>query len=254
MRHDVSVKSPDMVRRFVVVALGGVVLSVSARVLAGVAAGPSAGLPRDVAGVRLPDSPLATASADLARAACPPFLFNHCMRTFLFGAMLAERDRISYDEELIFVAAAMHDLGLTREYASADRPFEVDGADAAKAFLVSRGVSETRAEVVWNAVALHTSVLVEHQARQVGLIGDGAGADVFGSQLDTLPRERVLAVVAAFPRLSFNTQFRDLLVDHCQRKPFSQRGTWLDSLCRSHNPQLQYPELESRIVGTRVGE
>ena len=41
-----------MVRRFVVVALGGVVVSVSARVLAGVAAVPYAGLPRDVAGVR----------------------------------------------------------------------------------------------------------------------------------------------------------------------------------------------------------
>jgi len=211
-------------------------------------------LPREVAGIRVPGSSLAVAAADLGRAACPAFLFNHCMRTFLFGALLAERDRVSYDREMIFVAAVLHDLGLTRAYASGEQPFEVDGADAAKAFLVSRGVTEARAELVWNAVALHTSVLVEHQPPQVGLVGDGAGADVFGSQLGTLPAERVRTIVAAFPRRSFSTEFRDLLVDHCQRKPFSQGGTWLDGFCRVHNPAVKYPDLESRLLSAPVGE
>ena len=176
------------------------------------------------------------------------------MRTFLFGALLAERDRVVYDQEMIFVAAVMHDLGLTRRYASAEQPFEMDGADAAKAFLVSRGVSEARAELVWNAVALHTSMLVEHQPAQVALVASGAGADVFGSQLSTLSRERVRAVVGAFPRLSFNTEFRDLLVDHCHRKPLAQYGTWLDGFCRVHNQSVQYPDLESRLLSARVGD
>ena len=57
----------------------------------------------------------------------------------------------------------------------------MDGADAAKAFLVERGATETRAELVWNAIALHTSMLVEHAAPQVALVGNGAGIDVFGS-------------------------------------------------------------------------
>jgi HD domain len=246
--------NPDPARRFVVTALCGATVSVSAGLLALVAAPASTPLPREVAGIRLPDSPLALAAADLARTASPAFLFNHCMRTFLFGALLAERDRVAYDQEMIFIAAGLHDLGLTTTYASAAQPFEVDGADAAKAFLVSRGVSEPRAELVWNAIALHTSVLVEHQPPQVGLVADGAGADVFGSELDTLPTEHVRAVVGAFPRLSFNTEFRDLLVAHCHRKPFAQRGTWLDGFCRLHNPAVRYPDLESRILSTRVGD
>jgi hypothetical protein len=245
---------PDLIRRFVVATLGGLVVSVSARVLAAAAADRPASLPRDVAGVRLPDSPLAAAAANLARGACPPFLFNHCLRTYLFGAMLAERDRVAFDEEMIFVAATLHDLGLTREHASPGQPFEVDGADAAKAFLVSRGVSEPRAELVWNAIALHTSVLVEHQPAQTRLVGAGAGADVFAAELDTLPKARIAAAVAAFPRLSFNTQFRDLLVDQCQRKPLAQRGTWLDGFCRRHNPQVRYPDLESRMLAAHVGD
>ena len=248
------VPAPDLVRRYVVKAVGGAAVSVSAAVLASAASDSPARLPGEVAGIRVPDSPLAMAAVSLARAACPAFLFNHCLRTFLFGALLAERDQVSYDQEMIFIASALHDLGLTRSYARAQQPFEVDGADAAKAFLVSRGVSEARAEMVWNAVALHTSMLVEHYPPQVALVGNGAGADVFGSQLDVLPKERVQAVFSAFPRLSFNTQFRDLLVDHCHRKPFAQRGTWLDGFCRQHNPALQYPDLESRLLSARVGE
>jgi len=237
-----------------VTSLGGAAVSVSARALASFAAGASLRLPGEVAGIRLPDSPLTVAAVDLGRAACPAFLFNHCIRTFLFGALLAARDRVTYDQEMIFVAAALHDLGLTRPYASADQPFEVDGADAAKAFLASQGVTDARAELVWNAIALHTSVLVEHQSPQVGLVGDGAGADVFGSQLGTLPAQRVRAVVDAFPRLSFSTEFRDLLVDHCHRKPFSQSGMWLDGFCRLHNPAVKYPDLESRLLSAPVGE
>jgi hypothetical protein len=207
-----------------------------------------------VAGITLPDSALAVAAADLASAACPAFLFNHCMRTFIFGSLLAERDRISYDAEMMFVAASLHDLGLTRTYATADRPFEMDGADAARGFLLSRGVTEARTEMVWNAIAMHTSALVEHQAPQVGLVGEGAGADVFGSQLSSLPRDRVWTVWSAFPRLSFNTEFRDLLVDHCHRKPFAQQGTWLDGFCRLHNASVPYPDLEKRLLNARVGD
>lgn len=252
--QDGAVPDVNSVRRFVVVTLGGVAVSVSATVLARIAADAPRGVPAEVAAVQLPGSPLAMAAVTLARAACPSFLFNHCMRTFLFAAMFAERDRIAYDQEMIFIAALLHDLGLTKDYASTERPFEMDGADAAKAFLTSRGVSEARSELVWSAIAMHASMLVDHQPPQVALVGDGAGADVFGSQLSTLAGDRVRAVVSAFPRLSFNTKFRDLLVDHCHRKPFAQHGTWLDGFCRLHNPAVKYPDLETRILGAQVGE
>ena len=240
-------------RRFIVRLLGGVAVTLSPGLLARMAAEKAApALPAQVAGVTLPDTPLAIAAADMARTASPGFLFNHCMRTFVFGALVAEREHVAYDPEMIFVAAALHDLGLTERYATPEHSFELDGADAAKAFLASRGVSDARAELVWNAIALHTSALVEHFAPQTSLIGSGAGADVFGVQTDALGPERVQAVLAAFPRLSFNTEFRDLLVDHCHRKPFSQRGTWLDVFCRTHNPGVKYPDLEQRMLSAHL--
>jgi HD domain-containing protein len=235
--------------------VSGIAACISAQALARLAAREtSISLPRRVAGVRLPDTTLALTATDLARAACPPFLFNHCMRTYVFGALFAARDRVTYDEEMIFIAATLHDVGLTTKYATPGHPFEMDGADAAKAFLVSHGVTEARAELVWNAIALHTSMLAEHQAPQIALVGNGAGADVFGSEIRTLPQDRVQATVMAFPRLAFNTEFRDLLIDHCHRKPFAQRGTWLDVFCRAHNPSVQYGDLEKRLVEARVPE
>ena len=242
-------------RHFVLAVVNGVAACIGARALARVAAREaSSALPPSVAGVSLPDTSLALTATDLARAACPAFLFNHCMRTYVFGALFAARDHVIYDEEMIFIAATLHDVGLTTRYATPDHSFEMDGADAAKAFLVSRGVTETRAELVWNAIALHASVLAEHQAPQVALVGNGAGADVFGSEIKTLPQDRVQATVRAFPRLAFNTEFRDLLIDQCHRKPFAQRGTWLDMFCRAHNPGVQYRDLERRLLEARIPE
>ena len=212
-------------RRFFQMPASGAAVAITSGVLARlVAAESTPGLPKNVAGVTLPDTPAALAAGDLARAACPAFLYNHCMRTFVFAALLAERDHVSYDGEMIFIAAALHDLGLTKRYATAEQPFEMDGADAAKEFLIKRGVTEARAELVWNAIAMHASTLAAHQTPQVRLVGGGAGVDVFGSGLKSLPAERVQQAIAVFPRLGFKTAFRDLLVDHCQRKPFAQSG------------------------------
>lgn len=218
--------SPDSGRRrFVLAVVDGVAACISARALASVAAEEaSAALPKRVAGVCLPDTSLALAATDLARAACPPFLFNHCMRTYVFGALFAARDHVTYDEEMIFIAATLHDVGLTTMYATPEHSFEMDGADAAKAFLVSRSVTEARAELVWNAIALHTSMLAEHQAPQIALVGNGAGADVFGHDLKTLSQDQVQATVSTFPRLSFNKEFRDLLIDHCRAKAVRAKG------------------------------
>ena len=55
-------------------------------------------------------------------------------------ALLAERDHVAYDQEMLFVGATLHDLGLTTKYATPEHSFEMDGADAAKAFLVSEAI------------------------------------------------------------------------------------------------------------------
>ena len=113
-------------------------------------------LPREIAGIRLPDSALAQKAVDLAYRVSPPVVWTHVVRTFVFGALVGQAQNLRYDEELFFLAAVLHDLGLTAEFRGAER-FEVVGADAADAFLKDHGLDPERREIIWDAIA-RTSV------------------------------------------------------------------------------------------------
>jgi hypothetical protein len=91
----------------------------------------------DFAGIKVPDTALVHDAMDLSRSLLEPFLFNHVMRSWLFGIVLAESAAIAPDAELLAVAAILHDLGLTERYNGENR-FEVDSANAAREFLASR--------------------------------------------------------------------------------------------------------------------
>jgi hypothetical protein len=207
-------------------------------------------LPSEVAGIRLPRSDLAVKAAQFAQENCPPFLFNHCMRTYLFGAVGMEHHRRRYSADDAFVAACLHDLGLLKRFASVRGSFEVDGADRAARFVRENGASAPDAEDVWEAIALHDArfALVEHRGGAALLVAIGAGSDVLGPDTEMIDEKRVAEIVVAFPRLEFKKQFTALLADHCQRKPLSQRSTWLEGLCREKSPSVWSTKLEDEIA------
>lgn len=157
----------------------------------------------EIGGVRIPDSKLCVAATDYARRVSEPFLFNHVMRTFVFGEIAGRRGSRTYDSELFYLGAVLHDLGLTDSVAHQTR-FEVDGADAAKAFLTAQGLDEGKAELVWDAIALHTTYAVPpHKAPEIALVQLGAGIDVGVVSLDLVSPKVVDAVLEAYPRLGF---------------------------------------------------
>ena len=77
------------------------------------------------------------------------------MRTFLFGAVAMQSAQHSYDADTAFAAAALHDLGLLPEFATANSSFEIDGANRAEQLATASGLSPRDADVVWHAIALH---------------------------------------------------------------------------------------------------
>src|ERR1700757_846630 len=111
-------------------------------------------LAEEVAGIRLPQSPLARAAAEFSRRHCPEYLFNHCMRTFLFGAVALGKQQVTYDADKAFAAAALHDLGLLPEFESPSASFEIDGANRAEQLMLQNGLSARDADVVWHAIVL----------------------------------------------------------------------------------------------------
>jgi hypothetical protein len=53
----------------------------------------------DFAGIKVPDTALVHDAMDLSRSLLEPFLFNHVMRSWLFGIVLAESAAIAPDAE-----------------------------------------------------------------------------------------------------------------------------------------------------------
>jgi len=206
-------------------------------------------LPAKVAGITMPATRLALAAAALCQRAAPDFLFNHCMRTFLFGALHARHHGQSYEAEPAFVAAALHDLGLLSAFASKDQSFEVDSANAAEKFAIENGGDAQEAQLIWTAAAMHDMrwALVSRQSPTVLLVAAGAGADVMGPDPNIISAQATREILQAYPRLGFKSKFQSLLNDHCRRKPSSQLGTWLDGYCRAAVPDAHLPSTAAGI-------
>jgi hypothetical protein len=141
------------------------------------------------------------------------------MRSWLFAVLIAEETKPALDPELLAVSAVLHDLGLTDRYAAEER-FEVDGANAARAFVEERGIASQQAQLVWDAIALHTTRSIAlHKEPEVAMTHSGIFVDILGVGLDLIPEEKLQAILTEFPRLAMKRQFVDCLCGVVRRKP-----------------------------------
>jgi hypothetical protein len=182
---------------------------------------PAAPFPKDIVGVRIPDSDLARAATMLVQTESQPFLFYHCMRTFVLAGLFARHKGWKYDEELVFVSSALHDLGLLEKYESANIRFEKAGASYAQFFVVRGGYSPDRADRVWKSIAWHAGRVPPDAVPDIALIQAGAGLDVFARpQFDEIvPPNIRTAILAALPRCGFKLAFKAALAAHAVRQP-----------------------------------
>jgi hypothetical protein len=183
-------------------------------------------VPQTIAGVTVPDSALAVAATDLVRETTPPLIYHHSRRVFLFGMLQAEQAGLAPDPELLYVAALFHDLGLVPSHRRDDQRFEIDGADLARAFLAEHGFSAADADLVWTAIALHTTPEVPWRMDAVvAATTAGVETDVLGLRLDLLRDEDRAAVVAEHPRPDFKRQILAAFTDGFRHRPDTTFGT-----------------------------
>ena len=84
---------------------------------------------------------------------------------------------IDCDPEVVAVGTILHDIGLTAGVSGSNR-FEVNGADAALSFVKERGLSNRRAQLIWDLVALNsTPSIALHKEAEVALGTMGIGLD-----------------------------------------------------------------------------
>ena len=184
-----------------------------------------------IAGIGIPDTPLVREATEFIRASETELLFNHSRRVFLFGALQGRRRGLQPDLELLYVGAMFHDLGLTERYRTSTVRFEVDGANAARDFLLTRGVDRAAVGKVWLSIALHTTPGVpEFLDPEIALVTAGVETDVLGIGRDDLAPEALAAVTAAHPRPDFKRQILGAFNDGMKHRPQTTSGTCNDDV------------------------
>src|SRR5262245_8538467 len=164
---------------------------------------------RLIAGVSVPDGPLITAVIEHAQRLSEPYLFNHAMRSWLFAEAIGRIKRIDYDREVVAIGTILHDIGLTDGVSGPNR-FEVNGADAALSFIRGKGLSDRRAQLIWDLVALNsTPSLALHKEAEVAVGTMGIGLDYGGFGREALAPGDVERILGAYPRLKMKKQFAD---------------------------------------------
>jgi HD domain len=197
-----------------------------------------------IAGVAIPDSAFAREATEFVQDASTQLLFDHSRRVFLWASMRAEQLSLGYDAELLYVGAMFHDVGLLEGHRSERERFEIDGANAARAFLERHALPEEQVMTVWESIALHTTRQVpNYKQPEVRLVALGVQYDLFGSPFDALSPEQRDAVLAAHPRTKFKTGIIEALAAGISYKPQTAEGTMMTDILEATVPGYVRPNI-----------
>ena len=190
----------------------------------------------------VPDSLLAKEATGILREYSSNLIFNHSVRVYLFAAEQGRRRKLRFDAELLYIAAAFHDLGLTKKFSSTNERFEVDGANAARQFLSAHDVPEERIQPVWEAIALHTTPgITQYMRPEVALLYSGVGLDVLGRGFDEFPSDVREQIVGSYPRRHFKEAFIQEYFAGFAHKPATTYGTVNAGVYERYVPGYRMP-------------
>ncbi|MET3807351.1 hypothetical protein ABIB25_004374 [Nakamurella sp. UYEF19] len=198
--------------------------------------------------VDLPGSVIVAGALALATEAEHPAILHHSIRTFLYArhdARTGKAERQNgYDEELLFVACVLHDVGTSDTFDGAQR-FEVEGADAAAAYLRPLGLPDVQIDAVWEAIALHTSPGIAERRGPLtrltrsGVLTDFGRATAAASGLKADVEKR-------YPRLEVERVLAGRVVAQALRHPAKAPGSsWPGGLLRAHLADPSAPGLNA---------
>ena len=165
-----------------------------------------------------PDSALARDAEVAAQDLLTPALLNHSSRSYTWGAAIAALQGITFDRELLYLAAMFHDTGIPSPVPEVD--FTVHSAAVAREFTDRHHLPADSRELVANAIAMHHTPGVGPEAgHEAYLLSAGASVDVFGLHSNQIPDAVRQKVIHQYPRLGFKREFARLLRTEAKQVP-----------------------------------
>ncbi len=201
------------------------------------------------AGVKIPDSYAAQQATKQAQTVEAPEIFRHSARSFVFAELISQARGKEHDPEIVYISAMLHDIGLSKEFATPHTRFEIDGADLTKQILTAAGHTPADAQIGWDAVTLHSIFsIARFKEPEVFLLSAGVLTDVGGAFLQYLDKATVAQVLAALPRKGFNAAFLTALTDYAHRKPDTAAGTFVEDIAVHTIPDYKRGDFYETLI------
>jgi hypothetical protein len=133
--------------------------------------------------------------------------------------------------------------------------FEVDGANAARDFLLQRGADDHTVRKVWLSIALHTTPgIPEFLDPEIALVTAGVETDVLGFGRDELSEEALAAVTAAHPRPDFKRRILAAFTEGNVHRPQSTFGNVNADVLAHYDPTFVRDDFVEIILDNKWPE
>jgi len=177
----------------------------------------------DVQTFEPPDSPLAR-EAEQACAEQPAAILGHSYRTWLFGRALAALDGSALDLELFYCGALVHDYGIAQP--TPGRDFTLASAERTLACAAAAGVPDERAELLADAICVHTTpgISLDTDGTLGCYLQWGAMVDGAGLRMWDVSQANVSEVLRRYPRPDFKRQLIGLIRAEATALPGGRLG------------------------------
>jgi hypothetical protein len=172
---------------------------------------------------QVPDSLLAR-EAERACDELPQELKGHSYRTWLFGSALAALDGRELDGELFYCGSLLHDHGIAQP--TPGRDFTLASVDRTLACASAAGVADEPAELLSDAICVHTTpgVNVERDGALGCYLQWGAMVDGAGLRSWDVAQANIAEVLRRYPRHDFKRQLVALIGAEAAALPGGRLG------------------------------
>lgn len=173
--------------------------------------------------LKAPDTAAARAAELLLRELTPSFMVNHSLRTYWFSRLIGEAGGLPFDDEALYIASLLHDIGLYGDYAHATPDaecFSIRSARAASDLADREGWDGERRDRLAEAITLNLNGHVPpEQGHEAHLMMCGVLVDATGLHAWRINPGNIESVFRRLPRLDQDAQLWPLFSAEACRHP-----------------------------------
>jgi hypothetical protein len=164
---------------------------------------------RKLVGVNVVDTQIVRDAISYAQGYEDNSVFNHSMRSWLFGSLIVDRNPAYtkvVDEEVFALGTILHDVGFDPKVKldqNIDPSHAAVGGKAVRAFLASNAEGKlwttSRVQLVVDAVTLHLEDSDSSKAVEIRAVRDGQQVDLMGGHSELVTTAEYNSIVKAYP-------------------------------------------------------